>query len=121
MVVSMLTGCAYRLPPAVPPTKELLLVRSKLLQHYSVRVEADDTNDYEVPKDGRIAFGVPGYRSPCGVYLFNALKVGGNDDPLKAWRVSILRNQKIVKRLTVRAIIELPTDDAGYHVLTVSD
>lgn len=71
--------------------------------------------------DGRVMIAIPSYRFPCGVYLFNAVKVGGYSDPLEGWSVSVTRNGTVVRKLSVRALLTLPVGQDGYHTLNLKD
>lgn len=81
-----------------------------------MQVNTETVKQYDVPHDGRMAVDIPSYRPPCGVYLFNAIKVGGDGDPLKTWIVSITRNGKTVRKQSSRATQKSPQDEAGYQV-----
>ena len=76
---------------------------------------------YWVPHDGRVKIGIPSYRPGCGVYLFDAIKVGGYTDALKSWSISVSRNGKTVSKLSLRAIQKFPTDEAGYRMVKFRD
>jgi hypothetical protein len=61
-------------------------------------------------------------RPYCGVYVFNLIKVGGGgDDALKDWEVSVLRDLRSVRTLTLKDVGKLPMDAAGYHILKIED
>lgn len=113
-------GCAYRLPPAAPPSQELIRIVAIAPEQYTVRVNTEVVRDYDVPHDGRIKVGIPSYRRSCGVYLFDAVKVGGYADPLKSWFVLVTRNGKTVRKQSLRAMQKSPTDDAGYHIVEIA-
>ncbi len=115
-----LTGCAYRLPPATPPFQQLIHVFANTPEQYAVEVHTGTVRKYDVPADGRIKVDVPSYRRACGVYLFDAIQVGGYGDPLKDWTVSITRNGKMIYKQSLRATQKSPTDDAGYHIIKIS-
>ena len=120
--VLSLAGCAYRLYGPIPPSQELVQIVAKTPDQYAVQVDTGSLDhQYEVPRDGRVRIAIPSYRFPCGVYLFNALKVGGYDDPLEAWSVSITRNGRTVRKLSVRAVLKLSIDQGGYHILKLKD
>jgi hypothetical protein len=72
-----------------------------------------------VPHDGRIKVGIPSYRPRCGVYLFDAIKVGGYGDPLNSWIVSVTHNGKTVRTQSLRVTRKSPTDEAGYHIVRI--
>lgn len=118
--VLMQAGCADRLYVATPPSHGLIRIVADSPEQYSVQVDARTVKQYEVPQDGRIAVDIPAYRPPCGVYLFNAIKVGGGGDPLKTWTVSITRKGKTVRKQSLRAAQKSPTDEAGYHIVRIA-
>jgi hypothetical protein len=118
--ILFLTGCAYRLPPITPASQELIHIVADAPEQYTVHVDTGTIRDFDVPHDGRIKIGVPPYRLTCGVYLFDAIKVGGYADPLNDWIVSIALNGKTVHKQSLRATQKSPTDEAGYHVVRIA-
>jgi hypothetical protein len=84
-LVVPLAGCAYRLPAIAPPSQELIRIVADAPEQYTVEVNTGTVREYEVQQDGRIKVGIPSYRPSCGVYLFDAIKVGGYVDPLNSW------------------------------------
>lgn len=117
--VLTLTSCAYRLPALAQPSQGLIRIVANAPEQYSVQVNTGTVTEYDVPHDGRIKVGIPGYRPSCGVYLFDAVKVGGYGDPLKGWNVSITRNGKTVRKQSLRVTQKSPTDEAGYHIVRI--
>lgn len=117
--VLMQAGCAYRLYVGTPPSHGLILIAAASPEQYSVQVNTGTVKQYDVPHDGRIAIDIPSYRPPCGVYLFNTIKVGWGGDPLKSWTVSIMRNGKSVRKQSLRVTQKSPTDEAGYHIVRI--
>lgn len=115
-----LAGCAYRLPVATPPSHRLIRIVADSPEQYSVQVNTGSVKQYDVPPDGRIKIEIPSYRPTCGVYLFDAIKVGGYSDPLKSWTVSITRNGKTVRKQSLRGTQKSPTDEAGYHLVKIA-
>jgi hypothetical protein len=94
----------------------------KTPEEYVVQVDAgNSTHQYEVPPAGRARIAIPSYRFPCGVYLFNAVKGGGYGDPLESWSVSLSRNGKTIRKLSMRAVLKLSTNQNGYHILKLRD
>lgn len=118
--VFTLGSCAYRLPAGAPPSHGLVRIVADSPEQYSVQVNTGTVKQYDVPHDGRIAIDIPSYRLPCEVYLFNAIKVGGDGDPLKTWTVSITRNGKTVHKQSLRATQKSPTDETGYHLVKIA-
>jgi hypothetical protein len=115
-----LAGCAYRLPPVTPASQELIHIVANAPEQYTVQVNTGTVRDYDVPHDGRIKVGIPSYRPSCGVYLFNAIKVGGYGDSLNSWIVSVTHNGKTVRRQSLRVTQKSPTDEAGYHIVRIA-
>jgi hypothetical protein len=117
--VLALAGCAYRLPPVTPASQELIHIVANAPEQYAVEVNTGTVREYDVPNDGRIKIGIPPYRLNCGVYLFDAIKVGGYGDPLNNWIVSITRNGKTIHKQSLRVTRKSPTDEAGYHIVKI--
>jgi hypothetical protein len=117
--VLQLTGCAYRLPPITPASEGLIHIVANAPEQYAVEVNTGTVREYAVPHDGRIQIGIPPYRLSCGVYLFDAIKVGGYGDPLNDWIVSITFNGKIIHKQSLRVTQRSPTDGAGYHIVKI--
>lgn len=120
--VLALTNCTYRLYAPVPPWQEPVQIVAKTPEEYMVQVDTENSHhQYDVPHDGRVRIAIPPSQPPCGVYLFNAVKVGGYGDPVEGWSVSLNRNGKTVRKLSVRAVLKLSTDPDGYHVLKLPE
>jgi hypothetical protein len=120
-LVTTLAGCAYRLPAIAPPSQELIRIVANAPEQYTVQVNTGTVREYDVPHDGRIKVGIPSYRPSCGVYLFNAIKVGGYVDPLNSWIVSVTHNGKTVRKQSLRGTQKSPTDEAGYHIVRIAE
>lgn len=118
--VVTLAGCAYRLPTIAPQYQQPVRIVATAPEQYIVQVNTGTVNEYEVPHDGRIEVGIPSYRPSCGVYLFNAIKVRGDGDPLKDWILSVTRNGKIIRKQSLRVTQKSPTDEAGYHIVRIA-
>ena len=84
------------------------------------KVNTGAVSEYDVPHDGRIKVEIPAYRPSCGVYLFDAIKIRGNGDPLKSWMVSVRRNGKTVRKQSLRATQKSPMDGPGYHIVRIA-
>jgi len=116
-----LEGCTYRLPVISPPSQERIRIIAKSPDLYVVHVDVDHITDYPVPADGRVIVGIPAYRPSCGVYLFNAIKVGGADDPLETWAITVTSGDRTLRKLSVRQVKKLTTDLDGYRLVKLSD
>lgn len=119
--VVTLAGCAFALPAPTPPSQEQVRIIAKAPEQYALQVKTWAARDYVVPHEGNVNIDIPSYRRTCGVYLFNAIKVGGDKSPLGSWSLLITRNGKPVRELSLQALRELKTDPAGYHMLKVRD
>ena len=117
--VLTLPACTYRLY-MVPRSQRLIRILADSPEKYSVQVNTGTVKEYDVPRDGRITVEIPAYRPPCGVYLFNAIKVGGYGDPLNNWIVSVTRDGKTVRMQSLRVTQKSPTDEAGYHIVRIA-
>lgn len=119
LAVLLLSGCAYRLPPSVPPSQDRVRIVATNPEEFVLRIETETTAEIPVPADGGVTFSVPWYRRSCGVYLFNQIRVGGYGDPLQQWHVLVIHKGKVVRRLSLRQVQNLDADQAGYRVLNV--
>jgi hypothetical protein len=109
-----LTGCVYALHPYNKPGPEKLHLVSEKAGRYSVRI--DGHGDTAVGTDGRVVLNVPGLRRGCSVYLFGVMKVG-NGSPERIKAINVLRNGKVVRRLSLETLHRLPVDEDGYRIL----
>jgi len=115
------TGCAYRLPAGDPPSHETVRILVPSPEQYVFSVNTGSTVSYAVPANGRVTMVIPGYRPSCGVYLFDNIKVGGDEDILKVWSISIKHNGKVVRNISLRKLRSFPTDQDGYRILKIND
>lgn len=75
-----------------------------------------DTNNFPVAADGRVTFDVPTLPRGCDTYLFGFLKLSdGSPERVKA--IHVLKNEKIVHKLSLQKLENLPVDADGYHIL----
>ena len=116
--LALLTGCAYRMPPRAPPSVERLRIVSPSPEDYSLRLSINQ-REYAVPSDGRVTLQVPAMGGPCGVYLFNKIKVSGGDNLLTAKTLVVAEKGKRVRRLSLNEIAALPVDGEGFHLLAI--
>jgi len=118
-LILQLSGCEYRLTAPVPLARQLILIDARNPEQYKLQMNAEDARTFDVPPDGRLTLDVPPYRRSCGPYLFGVMNVGRGGDPLKNWTVSITRGGKTVRRLSLRSLLRLATDGAGYHIVKI--
>lgn len=130
-------GCAYRLYAPLPPSTERLRVVANNPEHYRLHIQEraipEDKSertphtrvfhetDYAIPSNGLVTITIPAYRPDCGVYLFNWVKVGGGgDSTLKLWELTVLSEMRPVRVLSLNQVRDLPSDTAGYRLISVS-
>jgi len=114
LAMLFLTGCVYALRPGNNPSQQKLCLHSASPANYIIRVV--DTNDFPVAADGRVTINIPTLRRGCDTYLFGFIKLSdGSPEHLKA--IHVLRDEKIVRKLSLEKLKKLPTDTEGYHTL----
>ena len=118
ILVSIHAGCTYALPPPVPPSHEAVRIVSSAPVQYVLNVNTGNTKTFDVPHDGRILVPIPAYHS-CAVYLFNMVRVREANDQFKAWSITITRNGKAIRKLSLPKLRALPIDQNGYHLLKI--
>ena len=118
-LISVLSGCAYRLPPFVPPTTELVSIVAPAPEQYVVNANMVEATSLNVPHDGRVRITVPLYRS-CGVYLFNVIKVRQANVLPKEWNITVSRNGETVRIVSLSKLRKLPTNQDGYRILKIN-
>lgn len=84
-----------------------------------MRLRIGEPRDYRVPADGRVTLDVPSYRAGCSVYLFDKLRIRGEDNPFTAKTIDVVAGGKTIRRLSLKEISALPVDPEGYHLLAV--
>lgn len=117
----MLTGCAYSLHPYSRPAEVKLRVKSMQPEDCTVRVTAaEPPSDYPVASDGQVTFTVPSFRRGCSTYLFGVIKIS-DASPERIQIVEVRRGQRVLRKLSLTQIAELPEDASGYRILKVGD
>jgi hypothetical protein len=118
-LISIMSACAYRLPPFVPPTTELVKIVATVPEQYVVNANMGEATSLNVPHDGRVSITVPPYRS-CGVYLFNIIKVRQVNVLPKEWAITVSRDRETVRKVSLSKLRKLPTDQDGYRILKIN-
>ncbi len=109
-----LTGCVYALRPGNTPSQQKLCLKASSPTDYIVRVA--DTNDFPVATDGNVTINIPTLPRGCDTYLFGFIKLNdGSPERIKA--IHVLKDEKIIRRLSLEKLAQLPVDAEGYHVL----
>lgn len=115
-LVLVLTGCVYRLQPYNRPGPEKLHLVPTRPGEYRVRIE--NHGETPVPPDGRVDLEVPTLPRGCSPYLFGFIKLGdGRPERLRA--IQVLRDGKVIRKLSLADIHHLPLDGDGYRLLTL--
>jgi len=119
-VAFLASGCVYVLRSASPPTDVKLRLETTQSQQYVVRVAFESPADYPVAADGRVQFGVPRFDNGCAVLVFGVIKT--RDGSVENRRlVELRRNARVVRRLSLAQIAELPKDRDGFSIVRVGD
>ena len=108
------------LQPSSPPTDVKLKVQTAHPQDHSVRVTVGLPADYPVASDGRVEFTVPRFSHGCDHYLFGFIKTrNGAAECVRP--VELRREGRVLRRLSLAQIAELPRDEGGFGVVKVGD
>ena len=115
MVLLVLSaGCTYALQPYNRPGPEKLKIITRGTGQHAIRIQ--DHGDTPVGADGRVVVEVPTLPRGCSPYLFGLIKIGdGRPERLRA--IHVLREGKVVRKLSLEEIHGLPMDDDGYRIL----
>jgi hypothetical protein len=111
-----LTGCAYELHPYNTPSSQKLRVRASSPERYILCVAGE--HQYFIPADGRITFEVPSLPRGCAVYLFGVVKVKDSTSE-KVQAIHLLRDGKVVRKLSLTQLRGLPVDAEGNHLVVL--
>jgi len=111
-----LTGCVYALHAYNQPGPERLHLVSKRSGTVLIRVAGHD--ETLVPADGRVEINVPRLPRGCSVNLFGLIKMG-DGSPERVRAIHVVRDGKVVRKLSLDNIHELPLEPDGYRKLTL--
>ena len=112
-LVLFLSGCAYALHPFNDPGPEKLLLVTDRDGQYVIRI--GDLSETAVAAGGRVVVEVPAFRG-CSTYLFGFIKIR-EGHPERVRVIEVLRDGRVVRRLSLRALHRLPLDASGYRVI----
>ena len=113
-MVVILSGCVYALHKSnTPGTEKIRLVVAPGSQ-YAIRIE--NHGETAVPADGTLDLIVPRLPGSCSVYLFGLIKIR-DGDPESLRIIQVLREGKIVRRLSLHVLQKLPADKDGYRLI----
>jgi hypothetical protein len=111
-----LTGCVYALHPGNPPSQQKLSLQTTSPTNYTVRVAG--TNDFPVAADGRVQFNVPTLPRGCDTRLFGFIKLS-DGSPERVPAIHVLKDEKIVRKLSLEKLEKLPVNAEGYYILNL--
>lgn len=114
--LTFLTGCAYALRPYNTPSQQKLHFQTASPTNFVVRVA--ETETFIVAAEGRVVFDVPRLPRGCDTYLFGVIKIG-DGSPERVPAIHVLRDGKVVRKLSLQKIGELPVDAEGFHILVL--
>jgi hypothetical protein len=109
-----LSGCVHVLQAYNTPGQERLHFVNASGGQYAVRIE--DNPQTLVPPDGRVLVDVPRLPRGCSVYLFGVIKLS-DGSPERVRAIQVLRNGKVVRRLSLQTIHNLPLDSDDYRMV----
>ena len=109
-----MSGCVYALRPSNAPSQQALHIEAAEPAVYAIRI--GEAQPQPVHPDGRVAFEVPRLQSGCAVYAFGLVKVDDHRSEDVA-AIQVLREGRVVRRLSLNQISKLPTDAEGSPLL----
>jgi len=110
------TGCVQVLRPYNTPSQQKLDIQTSSPANCVVRVAGAQT--FPVAADGRVTFDVPRLPRGCDTYLFGVVKIG-DGSPENVRVIHVLRDGKVVCKLSLTQLGRLPVDAEGYHILVL--
>jgi hypothetical protein len=116
LLLLLLAGCAMALRPYNTPSQHTLHVQTATAGELAVRVA--DARIFPVAPDGRVTFDVPRLERGCDAYLFGLIKIrDGSPENVRA--IHVLKEHRVVRKLSLAELGKLPTDAEGYPVLVL--
>ena len=115
----LLSGCAAALMSGSQPTDVKLALRTPHPERHVARVALEPPVDYPVASDGRVEFKVPSFQHGDTYYFLGIKLRDGSAERLRV--VEVRRGSHVVRRLSLDEIANLPTNAAGYRVVTVQN
>jgi hypothetical protein len=113
-LATALTGCVHALHAYNQPGPERLHLVSKRSGTLLIRVEGHD--ETLVPADGRVEINVPRLPRGCSVYLVGIIKMR-DGSPERVRAIHVVRDGKVVRKLSLDDIHDLPLEPGGYRKL----
>jgi hypothetical protein len=111
------SGCALALPGYNTPFSEKIVVLAPDPSAISVQIEDSGQGSLSVVEDGRVVVEFPVLPRECSTYL---LGVRLRDRSVEARKIiHLVRDGRIVRKLSVNQLRRLPLDQQGFHRLRV--
>ncbi|MBL0161508.1 MAG: hypothetical protein IPP47_31220 [Bryobacterales bacterium] len=102
--------------PRLLPSQYKIQVVTASPERYSLDV---DGHRYQISKEGNVEFKLPLMSGGCRTYLFDHIPLSVYHDPAKQKVVSVVRNDKMVRRLSFLELQALPLGNSGTRLLVV--
>lgn len=116
-MVLVATGCALALPYYNAPFSEKVLVIAPDPSAFQIQIEGSGQDPVSVPPDGRLVLEFPVLPRECSTFLLG-MKV--KDRSVEARKIiEVLRDGRVVRRLSVNQLRRRPVDEAGFHEVSV--
>jgi hypothetical protein len=111
--LSCLGACALALLPYNSPSQQRIVVVAPSPQRYSVRVDVEGSSVIQVPATGRVLVDIPVLPRACSRYFLGIKMSEGAPDRRKV--IQLLRENRIVRKLSLDDVSRLPTDASGWR------
>jgi hypothetical protein len=113
----LIFGTVMALPKYNHPATYRLAVVTEPSHNYVVRVIGSEAADFAVAQDGRVTIDVPRLPRSCSwVCLGITIRDGS---PYNSKAIQVLRDGKIVRRLSLRQLERLHMDEAGVRKMAL--
>jgi len=104
-------GTIYAMQKGSPPKQSRVLVINDQPTNFMVRVVSPRTNEFIVSKSGETLVDVPALPHGCSLVCLGITLSDGS--PYNRKVIEVLRDGRIVRRLSLRQMERLPTDASG--------
>ena len=108
-------GTALTLPKYNDPETYYLAIVAEPSHDYVVRIIGPAVADFPVSQDGRVTINVPQLPRSCSWICWGITIRDGS--PYKRKAVHVLRDGKVVRRLSLAQLEQLPLDESGSRKL----
>jgi hypothetical protein len=116
VTVPSIAGCFYALHCDSLLCEQRLHIEASQPSRYAVRVFEDEA--IPVSDNGLVMFEVPRMMGKCSRIVIGVGKLD-DGDPRNRKVIHVLRDGKVIRKLSLNSIEKLPLDEQGYHVLAL--